>query len=135
MTIAIAISASSNLSPSDERMYALWRIAFSCGSSGDSSVNVVRNSSPMSLFQTSFDVFACKTPFKGSSFSSSDCSFVGHRLVPSTIGNNPRMSRTVRIRNFHVWKFAALLSSDGMSYRRLEARIELDDGGFDPDGG
>ena len=51
------------------------------------------------------------------------------------IGNNPQILRTVRIRNFHVWKFAALFSSDGMSYRRLEAGIELDEEGFDSDGG
>jgi hypothetical protein len=45
------------------------------------------------------------------------------------------MSRTVVIQNFHVWKLAALFSSDGISYRWLEAGIELDDEGFDPDGG
>ena len=51
------------------------------------------------------------------------------------IGNNPRISRTVRIWNFHIWKFVALFSSDGMLYRWLEAGIELDEEGFDPDGG
>ena len=54
---------------------------------------------------------------------------VGHVSDPSTMGNNPLISRTVSMRYFHVWKFAASSSSDGMSYRRLEAGLRLDDSG------
>ena len=45
------------------------------------------------------------------------------------IDNNPWMSRTVVIRNFHIWKLAASFSSDGISYRRLDPGIGLDDVG------
>jgi len=88
-------------------------------------------------YTASFDVATCRTPFKGSSFKrvyASDCVSVGHVIVPSTIDHSPRMSRTVSIRNFHVWKFAASFSRDGISYRRLEAGIGLDWEGVDPFG-
>jgi hypothetical protein len=53
--------------------------------------------------------------------------------LPSTIAHSPRRSRINSTRYFHSWKFEPSFSSDGISYRRLEAcavlleDVELDD--------
>ena len=67
---------------------------------------------------------------------SSDGGFVnvGQVSDPSTIGSNPLILRMVSMQYFHVWKFVASSSSDGMSYRQLEAGLRLDDSEDDEGG-